>query len=174
MTSMATMERTGMAGVTFPGYGQQGFGTQGYGTTPFVQPGVSVFSVPRCTFKSERTTDGWKANCICEDQAACSVLQSLCSAMQGGACCCTISCNGVPVCNYNFTLGLCRWENTDKGVCFHCTSGDPKCCTALQTWCDCFSAMISAGCYCTFYINGTPICCGCCDSTSGKTTATKR
>ena len=42
MTSMTTMERTGMAtGVAIPGYGQPVHGTMGYGTAPFTQPGQS-------------------------------------------------------------------------------------------------------------------------------------
>ena len=176
MTSMTTMERTGIsAGVAMPGYGQPIHGPIGYGTAPFTQPGISVFSVPRCTIKTEKIADGCKLNCICDDQAACSVMQSLCSALAGGACCCCVSYNGATVCTYNFTMGLCRWENTDKGVCFHCTSGDPKCCSTIQTWCECLSSLISAGCYCTFYINGTPVCCGCCDITTSKTnTPSKR
>ncbi len=172
MTSTTMMERTGMAmpGVSYPNYGQPAYSAPGYGT----MPGVSYFNVPRCTFKVERTTDGFRVHCGCDDQAACSVMQSLCTALTGGACCCCVNYNGMTVCTYNFTMGLCRWENVEKGVCFSCTSGDPKCGATLQTWCDCMNAMIAAGCYCTFYVNNTPVCCGCCETSSAKTTPAKR
>jgi hypothetical protein len=176
MTSTTIMERTGvgMPGVGYPGWGQQTYTTPGYGTTPFTMTPVNYFNVPRCTFKVERTNEGCKINCLCEEQTSCSVLQNLCTVLNGGNCCCCFTYNGMTVCSYNFTLGLCRWEVVDKGVCFTCTSGDPKCSQALQTWCDCMTSMVNCGCFCTFYVNNTPVCCGCNETVGGKTTATKR
>lgn len=164
MTSTATMERTGigMPGVNFPGFGVTGFPqTTNFGTTPFSTPGVNFFSVPRCTFKVERCDGGFKVFCNCEDMTACSVVQNLCSAMAGGLCSCNVTFNGVTVCTYNFTMGLCRWETIDKGVCFYCTSGDPKCTATLQSWCDCMTSLFNAGCHCCFCVNNTPVCYGC-------------
>jgi hypothetical protein len=171
MTSTTTMERTGMGvpGLTFPGWGQQTLMAPGVGTTPFTTPTVNYFNVPRCNFKVERTNEGCKVYCLCEEQTSQSVVQNLCTVLNGGNTCCCFTYNGVTVCTYNFTLGLCRWEIVDKGVCFSCTSGDPRCCASLQTLCDCFTAMVNAGCYCTFYVNQTPMCCGTTDMTSSKT-----
>jgi hypothetical protein len=172
MTSTTTMERTGMAvpGMSFPGYGVQPYNSPGYATTPFTPPGgVNFFNVPRCTFKVERCDGGFKVNCVCDDTASCSVMQNLCMALTGGLCCCNVTYNGMTVCSYNFTMGLCRWETTDKGLCFYCTTGDPRCCTTLQTWCDCMNSMLAAGCQCCFYISNTPLCCGCCETSTSKT-----
>ena len=176
MISATMMERTGTAvpGFTFPGWGQQTYTTPGYGTSPFTQPPVNYFNVPRCTYKVERTSDGCKIHCICEEQTSCSVVQNLCTVLNGGNCWCNFTYNGVTVCTYNFTLGLCRWDIVDKGVTLTCSSGDPRCQQSLQTWCDCFTAMVNAGCYCTCYVQNTPICCGCGETTQGKTTAGKR
>jgi hypothetical protein len=176
MTSTTTMERTGMGmpGLMFSGLGQQTYPTPGLGTTPFTTTPVSYLNVPRCTFKVEKTSEGCKIVCQCEEQTSCSVLQNLCTVLNGGNCFCTCTYNGVTVCNYNFTLGLCRWELVDKGVCFTCTSGDPRCSQSLQTWCDCFTALLNTGCFCTFCVNNTPVCCGCNEMTVGKTPSTKR
>jgi hypothetical protein len=174
MTSTTTVERTGMAmpGISFPGYGVQTFSTPGFGTSPFTPPGVNYFNVPRCTFKVERVTDGFKVNCVCDDTTSCSVMQNLCTALTGGLCCCCVTYNGMTVCSYNFTMGLCRWEMTDKGLCFYCTSGDPRCSTTLQTWCDCLTSMLNAGCHCCFYVSNTPLCCGCTETSTTRTTGT--
>jgi hypothetical protein len=177
MSSTMMMERTGMGmpGLATPGYGVQGFPTPGYGATPYT-PTVNVFSVPRCTFKVERVSDGLKVWCYCDDQTACSVMQNLCTALNGGLSSCWVTYNGMTVCSYNFCLGLCRWEVTDKGVCFTCTSGDQRCFATLQTWADCLTSMLTAGCHCFFYVNNTPVCCGCTDvtTTSRTTTPTKK
>jgi hypothetical protein len=153
MTSATMMERTGMA--------MPGMGMQGVGAAP-VTPGagMSYFMVPRCTYKVERTADGMKVWCTCDDDRAGSTLQHLCEALAGGMCSCTVTCNGMPVCTYHFTMGMCRWEMTDKGVCFSCTSGDAQCSKMIQAFCDCLSAMMAAGCHCCLSVSNTPVCCG--------------
>ena len=100
MTS-TLMERTGMG---MPGVGMPGMMTPG-----MVPAGVSYQMVPRCTFKVERCDGGLKVYCTCEDQVACSTLQNLCSVLSGGMCSCCVTCNGVTVCCYNFTMGTCKW-----------------------------------------------------------------
>ena len=174
MSSTMMVERTGMGvpGVGFPGYATPAYPTTGYGTTPFTQQGVNYFSVPRCTFKVEKVNEGFKVQCSCDDPTACSVVQNLCSALSGGLCCCQVTYNGMSVCTYNCTMGFCRWETTDKGVCFWCTTGDSKVCTTLQSWCECFTSMLNAGCQCCFYVNNTPVCCGWSETCSSKTTQT--
>lgn len=164
MTSATMMERTttGFPGMTAPAFPGQGYAQPGVGNYP--GQAVNYFSVPRCTFKTEKTAEGCKIHCVCDDPTACSVMQNLCNAMAGGACCCWVTYNGMNVCCYNFTMGLCRWEMTDKGVCFHCTSGDPKCCAAIQTFCECLGSMLHAGCHCSFTVNNTPVCYGCCET----------
>lgn len=167
MSSTMMVERTGMGvpGMGFPGY-PTGSYQQGYGTTPFTPPSVNYFSVPRCTFKVEKVNDGFKVHCQCEDATAWTVVQNLCSVLSGGMVTCNVTYNGMTVCSYNCTMGYCRWETIDKGVCFSCTSGDSKCSTTLQSWCDCLTSMLNAGCQCCFCVNQTPVCCGCVESCS--------
>jgi hypothetical protein len=174
MSSAMMVERTGMGvpGMGIPGYPTGSYQT-GYGTMPFTQPSVNYFSVPRCTYKLEKTSDGFKVQCICDDTTACSVVQNLCSALAGGMVCCNVTYNGMTVCSYYCTMGYCRWEPTDKGVCFWCTSGDSKCCSTLQSWCECLTSMLSAGCQCCFCVNNTPVCCGCSEGASKQTSGKK-
>src|SRR5207248_366081 len=154
MTSAMMMERTSH---TTPGY-----------TTPTVGSPTGMSSttnwmmVPRCTFKVERCTGGFQLTCTCDDQLACSMVQNLCRMLAGGLCSCCVMCNGMSVCQYNFTMGLCRCEPTDKGVRFSCTSGDPACCAMIQACCDCLCCMLENGCTCCFLMNNTPVCCGGC------------
>jgi hypothetical protein len=68
--------------------------------------------------------------------------------------------NGMTVGYYNFTMGLCKCEMTEDGVCFTCTSGDIQCCRVIQACCDCLSSMLEAGCTCCVLLNNTPVCCG--------------
>jgi hypothetical protein len=116
--------------------------------------------VPRCTFKFEKCTGGFKVTCSCEDKVACSMVQNLCTMLAGGMCSCCCLYNGMTVYYCNFTMGMCRCEATDSGVCFTCTSGDTQCCQMIQACCDCLSTMTDAGCTCCFYMNNTPVCCG--------------
>jgi hypothetical protein len=68
--------------------------------------------------------------------------------------------NGMMVCTYNLTMGMCRCEMTEQGMCMTCTSGDPQCCAMLQACCDSLCCMMEAGCTCCFMMNQTPVCCG--------------
>ena len=160
MSSAMMMERTGMV---MPGMGVPGMGSPATGPA-----GMSYLMVPRCTFKVEKSPDGIKVHCVCEDQTAASMVQNLCTMLAGGLCSCCVSYNGVTVCSYNFTMGTCKWEPTSGGCTFSCTSGDPKCCAMLQSYCDCLSSMMSAGCHCCFYVNGTPLCWGCSETSTSK------
>ena len=133
MTGMM-MERTGM--------GMQGMSTPGMGTPTMGSPMPATANwmmVPRCTFKFEKCTGGMKITCVCDDKMACSMMQNLCTMMAGGMCTCCCMMNGMMVCCCNLTMGMCKCEMTDKGVCITCTSGDPKCCEMIQSCCDCLA-----------------------------------
>ena len=145
MTSTVMMERTGMGmpGMAMPGMGASPMAP---GSATSTAPGYVM--VPRCTMKFEKVSGGMKVVCVCDDTTACSMLQNLCTMLGGGMHSCGVTLNGMPVCTCNLTMGMCRCEMTDKGVTFHCTSGDAKCCEMIQACCDCMAAMMKAGCAC--------------------------
>jgi hypothetical protein len=151
------MERTGMG---VPGMGVPGMGTPAVGAPTGTSPYANYLMVPRCTFKVEKCTGGVKITCRCDDKMACSMVQNLCSMLQGGMCSCCCTLNGMVVCCCNLTMGLCKCEMTEDGVCVTCTSGDSKCAEMLQACCDCLSGLMDAGCTCCLYLNNTPVCCG--------------
>ncbi len=157
MSSTMMMERTGM---TVPGMGMPGMTTPGVGTPTGMPAAYNYTMVPRCTFKVEKCQGGLKIYCSCDDKMACSMVQNLCTMLAGGMCNCCVMCNGMTVCHYNFTMGLCKCEMTEDGVCVTCTSGDAKCCEMIQACCDCLSCMMEAGCTCCVMMNNTPVCCG--------------
>jgi|GEM_PF-467343 len=174
MSSAVLMERAGM---TMPGVGMPSYG-YGYGypapavPTPTTVPvGTNWMMVPRCTtLKFEKCTGGFKVTCVCEDKVAASMLQNLCAMLQGGvfSCCCVL--NGMPVCYYNFTYCMWKYETTENGVYFTCTSGDPQFQAMLQSCCDCLCSMVQAGCSPYVLVNNTPVCCAAyeCATTGGK------
>ena len=155
MSSAMMMERTGTA---FPGMGMPGYGTSP--TPTGVSAGTNWMMVPRCTIKLEKCTGGFKMTCSCDDKLACSMVQNLCTMLQGGMASCCVMYNGMPCCTCNFTMGMCRCEITEMGCLITCTSGDTQCCDMLQACCDCISTMLDSGCTCCFLMNNTPICCG--------------
>ena len=157
MTSTMMMDRTGMTVQGMSGLPTPGVGVGGVSpTTP------NWLMVPRCTYKFEKCQGGMKVTCTCDDQMACSMMQNLCTMLQGGMCSCCMMMNGMMVCCCNLTMGLCKWEMTDKGCVVTCTSGDAKCCEMIQACCDCLSTMLKDGCTCCVLLNNTPVCCGCC------------
>ncbi len=139
MSSTMMMERTGMG---MPGMGMPGMGTPTMGTPTGVSPSSGYLMVPRCTLKFEKCQGGMKITCTCDDQMACSMMQNLCTMLQGGMCSCCMIMNGMMVCCCNLTMGMCKCEMTDKGVCVTCTSGDSKCCEMIQSCCDCMTCMM--------------------------------
>jgi hypothetical protein len=154
MSSAMLMERTGMVGMP-------GMAVPGMGTTPVGTPtGMPSMMVPRCTFKVEKCTGGFKITCSCDDKMSCSMVQNLCQMLVGGMCSCCCMMNGMTVCYYNFTMGMCKCDMTEDGVCFTCTSGDKDCCQMIQACCDSLSSMMDAGCTCCVLLNNTPVCCG--------------
>ena len=118
--------------------------------------------LPRCTMKAEKTKDGMKLWCKCDDEVATGTLQNLCKMMADGMCsvCCTL--NGIVVCQCNLTCGITKCEFTKDGVCISCTSGDKACCEIIQACCDCVSHCLNAGCCCYACFNNNPVCCGNC------------
>jgi len=153
--SNAMMERTGMSMPTMAGTGMA--------SMPMSMPtGAQWLMIPRCTMKIEKCAGGMKIICNCEDKAACTMMQNLCTMMAGGMVNCCMMLNGMAVCNCNLTLGMCKCEMTPHGVCITCTSGDKTCCDMIQASCECMATMLKAGCCCCVAINNNPICCGCC------------
>lgn len=140
-------------------------GTAGMGMSPTGMPmpaapgTMNCTMVPRCTMKLEKCAGGMKINCVCDDKMAASVVQNLCMAMAGGMCsvCCTM--NGMMVCCCNLTMGTCKCEMTDSGVCVTCTSGDKSCCEMIQACCDAICCMMKSGCTCCLMMNGMACCC---------------
>jgi hypothetical protein len=165
MSSTMMMERTGMG---MPGMGVPGMATPPVGT-PTGMP--SPIMVPRCTFKFEKCTGGFKIHCSCDDKMACSMVQNLCTMLAGGMCSCYCMLNGMTVSSCSLTMGLCKYEMTEDGVSITCTSGDTKCCEMLQCCCDSLSCMMDAGCTCCVMLNSMPICCG--TKSSSKPSKTK-
>ncbi|MCI0463967.1 MAG: hypothetical protein L0Z62_44100 [Gemmataceae bacterium] len=154
--STATMtERTGYSGV-----GVSGFPTPQFTTPTGVSAGTNWMMIPRCTFKVEKCTGGFKVVCHCDDKLAGSMVQNLCAMLAGGMCSWCVVFNGLTVCSFTPTMGLCKFENVENGVCVTCTSGDPTYCSMLQAYCDCLCCAGGAGCTCCFLVNNTPVCCG--------------
>lgn len=165
MTSTVMMERTSTGMQSMPGVGTAG--------VPSVSGASNWLMVPRCTYKFEKCQGGVKIHCVCPDQMARSMMQNLCTALMGGTCSCFCTLNGVTVCSYTFTMGLCKCELTSDGFCVTCTSGDQKCCEMIQSCCDCLTTMCNAGCTCCLMMGNTPVCCGYSESYS-KTMSSKR
>jgi hypothetical protein len=156
MSSATVTERA----TGYPGMGVPGFATPTIGPPTAMPAGTNWLVVPRCTFRVEKCTGGFKVICACEDKTASSMVQNLCTMLAGGMCSCCVMLNGMTVCCYNFTMGMCRYESTPDGVSMTCTSGDPSCSAMLQACCDSLSIMMDSGCTCCFLVNNTPICCG--------------
>jgi len=172
MNGTMMMERTGMS---MPGVGVPGVGTPTMGAPTAATTGTNWLVVPRCTLKYEKCQGGMKVHCVCDDKVACSMMQNLCTMLQGGMCSCCVQMNGMTVCTVNFTMGLCKCEMTEQGICITCTSGDQKCCEMIQASCDCLSCLVNSGCTCCVMMNNTPVCCGTIESVGsqvpGKTSA---
>jgi hypothetical protein len=156
MSSAMMMDRTGqgIAGVANPTTNYSNQGVTG-------MPGAGNWMmVPRCGFKVEKVQGGMKVTCVCDDKTACSMVQNLCTMLTGGMASCCVMLNGMTVAAYNFTMGACKCEPTDTGVCFTCTSGDAQWSQMIQACCDNLAVLVESGCTCCFLINNTPVCCG--------------
>jgi hypothetical protein len=164
--STATMfERTGFA-PPVAGYGSPY--TAPVATPTSFPTGTNWLVVPRCTFKFEKCTGGYKVFCVCEDKMATSMVQNLCTMLAGGLCSFCCYWNGQTVCYCNFNVGVCKTEFTDTGCCWTYTSGDAQCAKMIQSCCECCYQCWENGCTCCFYMNGTPVCCGCMCETTPK------
>ena len=153
-----------------PGMGMAGMGMPtpaGMMGAPASAPtAMNMLMVPRCKMTFEKCAGGMKVTCVCDDKMACSMMQNLCTMLAGGMCGCCVMLNGMTVCCCNFTMGLCKCDMTETGVCFTCTSGDQKCAEMIQACCDCMSTMLKDGCTCCVTMNNTPVCCGCTETTA--------
>ena len=155
MSSAMMMERASL-GTSF---GHQ----QGQTQFPAGSPAAANWCVlPRCECKAEKTKDGMKLWCKCEDEVSRGTLQNLCKMLADGLCSCTCTMNGITVCHCNFACGICKCEYTKDGVCISCTSGDKQCCEVIQACCECISHCLNAGCCCYVSFNNNPVCCGNC------------
>ena len=101
-----------------------------------------------------------KVTCTTDDKTACSMMQNLCTMLAGGACSCCCTWNGMTVQCCYFTMGQCKYEMIDKGICITCTSGDSSCCQMIHGCCECLTTMLKAGCTCCLMMSNTPVCCG--------------
>lgn len=169
MSSTVMMERSSMS---MPSLGVSGSPGLGTGPVSPVSPGYVM--VPRCTLKLEKCSGGMKIWCSCDDKMACSMVQNLCTMLAGGMCSCCVTYNGLTVTTCCLTMGHCKCEMTDSGVCITCTSGDSKCCDMIQGCCECLSCMLAAGCTCCVMLNNTPVCCGCCETTTSSKASSKK
>jgi hypothetical protein len=157
MATTMMMERSGMAMPGMPMSGPSGM----MGTSSTAPAGTNMMMVPRCTMTFTKCKGGMKIMCACDDKVATGMLQNLCTMMMGGMCSCCCMMNGMMVCCYNLTMGMCKVEPTEDGVCVTCTSGDPACCAMIEACCDCMTAMMKSGCTCCMMMNNMPVCCAC-------------
>jgi hypothetical protein len=156
MSNAILMERTGM-GMT--GMGTMTAGAMGGTATMPTSP--QWMMVPRCKITMEKCKGGMKIHCKCDDKMSATMLQNLCTMMAGGMCSCYMMMNGMMVCTCNLTMGMCKCDMTDDGVCISCTSGDADCSSMIQACCECANAMTKAGCVCCVCMNNMPVCCSC-------------
>src|SRR5262245_49620142 len=96
------------------GVGVAGFTTPQFTTPTGVSGGANWMMVPRCTFKVEKCTGGFKVVCSCDDKVASSMVQNLCAMLAGGMCSWCIVFNGMTVCHFTPTMGLCKYESCDS------------------------------------------------------------
>ena len=127
-------------------------------------PGMSMpmgmaAMMPRCTMKMEKCKGGVKITCTCDDKTSAAMLHQLCMSMTGSMFGCCIVMNGAMICCCNLTMGMCKMEMTEMGMCMMCTSGDAMCEKMIQTCCDCMMAMMMPGCLCCMMMGGVPVCC---------------
>lgn len=160
MVANMMMERTGMG---MPNVGMSGMMSPTMNASPNMPMAGNFLMVPRCTYKIEKCAGGIKIHCICEDKVAASMVQNLCTMLMGGMVSCSVMMNGMTVCTMCLTMGICKCEMTETGVCISCTSGDQHCCDMIQACGDCCTCMMVNGCTCCVMMNNTPVCCGTCE-----------
>lgn len=159
MAASALLERSSVAATPF------GSPSTGYQTSPIPAGSPAQANwciVPRCNLKFEKTKEGCKIFCRCEDDVATGTLQNLCRMLSDGLCSCICTWNGITTCQCNFNVGITKCEYTKDGCCISCTSGDKACCAIIQSCCECLSTCCESGCCCYICFNGTPVCCGTC------------
>jgi hypothetical protein len=133
------------------------------GSLPAGSPASANWCVlPRCTVEFEKTSNGCKIHCRCDDEVARGTLQNLCRMLSDGLCSCCCTLNGIACCQCNLTMGICKCEYTKDGCCISCTSGDKACAAMIQACCNCLSTCCESGCCCYICFNNTPVCCGTC------------
>lgn len=159
MASSVLLERGASAVAPFTGTGP-GPGWQ-TGTIPTGSPaGANWCVLPRCTIEFQKSANGLKIQCRCEDEVACGTLQNLCRMLSDGLCSCYCCINGISIFQCNLACGICKCEYTKDGCSITCTSGDKNFAAILQSCGESLSRCCESGCYCYVCFNNTPICCG--------------
>src|SRR3990170_4576036 len=112
MSSSALLERGSSAVAPFSGSIP---GIQA-GSIPAGSPATANWCVlPRCTVEFEKTSNGCKIHCRCDDEIARGTMQNLCRMLADGLCSCCCTLNGKPCCQ----SGCC---------CYICFNNTPVCC----------------------------------------------
>lgn len=124
------------------------------------QAPMNMMMIPRCTMMMEKCDDGMRMMCTSKDEAACMMMQNLCTMLNGGMVSCCMMMNGSVMMCCNMTMGMCKMEMTKEGMCMTWTSGDFQCCEMIQACCDTMMKMMECGCTCCMMMNATPVCCG--------------
>ena len=123
---------------------------------------MDMMMIPRCMFKMEKCKDGMKISCMASDDMAASMMQNLCTMLNGGMVGFQMMMNGMTMMTCNMMMGMCKCEMTMDGMMITCTSGDAQCCKMIQDCCNCMMTMMECGCMCCMTMNSTPVCCGTC------------
>lgn len=134
---------------------------QGFGQPQPSAPAPSCCVVPRCEIRVEKTKNGCKLHCKCDDEVAAATLQQLCKMLAGQCCSCCCTFNGQVCCQVNLCCCHCTCEPTADGCCITCETGDKACCELTQKCCEAIACCIENGCCCTISFGNTPVCCCC-------------
>ena len=78
---------------------------------------MNMMMMPRCMMKMEKCEGGMKMMCTCKDEAACGMMQNLCTMLSGGMVSCCMMMNGMMTMCCNMTMGMCKCEMTKDGMC---------------------------------------------------------
>ena len=85
---------------------------------------MAMMMIPRCMMKMEKCKDGMKVMCMASDEMAASMMQNLCTMLNGGMVSFQMMMNGMTMMTCNMMMGMCKVEMTKDGMCVMCTSGD--------------------------------------------------
>jgi hypothetical protein len=131
------------------------------GTMPMMGAApMNMMMIPRCTMTMERCEGGMMMSCTTKDEAACMMMQNLCTMMGGGMVGCCMMMNGMVTMCCSMTMGMCKMEMMKDGMMMTWTSGDAATRMMIEACCDAMMKMMEGGCTCCMTMNMTPVCCG--------------